>query len=410
MRIAADPSTDPADYAFRHRARVRFAETDAMGIVHHSRYLPIMEEARVAYLRQIGHPYQSIRDEGLDLTVLEVFVQYRLPLRFDDEVDVHLSVVRVDRATFQMAYLLSVDGELRATGITVHGAVTSEGRPTRLPAWLRELRRSDSDPRAIRIGNDRLRVEVAPDNGGRIAQITADGVDLLIGHGEGPDPGSALSWGSYPMVPWAGRLRRGHFTFDGEQYGLPANFGGHAIHGVGFDATWAVTRQSAEHVELELVLPRDARWPFGGVARQLIRVDGTTLRCELAAFAGEHPMPVALGWHPWFRKPDSIDFRPRSMYRRDDDHIAVDELVPVPDGPWDDCFVNTEPVLMSIGGVGLRMRSDCTDWVVYDMPAHATCVEPQSAPPDAFNIGPHRLEPHEGLDVWFDLSITGRAD
>ena len=50
--------------------RVRYAETDAMGIVHHSRYLPIMEEARVAYLRDIGHPYQSVRDEGLDFTVL----------------------------------------------------------------------------------------------------------------------------------------------------------------------------------------------------------------------------------------------------------------------------------------------------------------------------------------------------
>ena len=49
MRIAADPSLDPTDYGFAHQVRVRFAETDAMGIVHHSRYLPMMEEARVAY-------------------------------------------------------------------------------------------------------------------------------------------------------------------------------------------------------------------------------------------------------------------------------------------------------------------------------------------------------------------------
>ena len=48
-----------------------------MGIVHHSRYLPIMEEARVEYLRDIGHPYQAVRDEGFDFTVLEVSVQYR---------------------------------------------------------------------------------------------------------------------------------------------------------------------------------------------------------------------------------------------------------------------------------------------------------------------------------------------
>src|SRR5215470_2951217 len=102
MRIAAEPSLDPGAYEFRHQARVRFAETDAMGIVHHSRYLPIMEEARVAYLRHIGHPYQSIRQEGLDLTVLEAFVQYRRPLAFDEVVDVHLRVARLDRASFRM--------------------------------------------------------------------------------------------------------------------------------------------------------------------------------------------------------------------------------------------------------------------------------------------------------------------
>ena len=64
------------------------------------------------------------------------------------------------------------------------------------------------------------------------------------------------------------------------------------------------------------------------------------------------------------------------------------------------------PVELSIGGVDLRMRSGCTDWVVYDIPAHATCVEPQSAPPDAFNIRPHRLEPGEGLEIWFDITVT----
>ena len=120
---------------------MRFAETDAMGIVHHSRYLPIMEEARVAYLRDIDHPYQSVRDQGLDFTVLEVSVQYRQPIRFDEIIDVYLMLSRVDRAWFQMAYLLTVDDQVRAVGVTAHGCITTtDGRPTRLPAWLRELR------------------------------------------------------------------------------------------------------------------------------------------------------------------------------------------------------------------------------------------------------------------------------
>lgn len=110
-----------------------------MGIVHHSRYLPMMEEARVAYLRHIGHPYQSIRDEGIEMNVLEAWVRYRRPLLFDDVVDVNVAVARLERASFHMAYLLTVDGEPRATGVTAHGCVTPDGRPTRLPAWMHDL-------------------------------------------------------------------------------------------------------------------------------------------------------------------------------------------------------------------------------------------------------------------------------
>jgi len=139
VRITADPSDDPNDYGFAHQVRVRFAETDAMGIVHHSRYLPMLEETRVAYLRHIGHPYSEVRAAGLDMSVLEVWCRYRKPLEFDDLVDVHVSVASVERASFQMTYLLTVDGEVRATGVTAHGCVTREGRPTRLPDWLREM-------------------------------------------------------------------------------------------------------------------------------------------------------------------------------------------------------------------------------------------------------------------------------
>lgn len=139
VRIAAEPTTDPTDYDYAHRLRVRFAETDAMGIVHHSRYLPMFEEARVAYLRHIGHPYSEVRADGVDMNVLEVWCRYRRPLEFDDVVDVHVRVAELGRASFQMGYLLTVDGEVRATGVTAHGCVTRDGRPTRLPDWLRDL-------------------------------------------------------------------------------------------------------------------------------------------------------------------------------------------------------------------------------------------------------------------------------
>ena len=136
MRVSVEPSLKPADYPFTHRIRVRFAETDAMGIVHHGRYLPFLEEARVAYLRHLGHPYMALRAQGFEYAVLECFVRYRKPLRFDEEVDVHLVLAVASRTTFQMAYLLTVDGEIRATGVTVHGAITADGRAARLPPWL----------------------------------------------------------------------------------------------------------------------------------------------------------------------------------------------------------------------------------------------------------------------------------
>lgn len=136
MRYSGDPSVHPIDYAFRHRIRVRFAETDAMGIVHHSRYVPYLEEARVAYLRHIGHPYTELRSEGVEMAVLECHLRYRSPLRFDDEVDVHLRLATTTRTTFQMDYLLTVNDRVCATAGTVHGCMNPDGSATRLPAWL----------------------------------------------------------------------------------------------------------------------------------------------------------------------------------------------------------------------------------------------------------------------------------
>ncbi len=136
MRLDADPSTEPADYPFRHDIRVRFAETDAMGIVHHSRYLPYLEEGRVAYLRHIDHPYTAWQAEGLESAVLEAYVRYRQPLRFDEVITVHLRLAGATRTTFQMAYLITVGDHVRATAVTVHGLIRAAGRPTRLPEWL----------------------------------------------------------------------------------------------------------------------------------------------------------------------------------------------------------------------------------------------------------------------------------
>ena len=98
------------------------------------------------------------------------------------------------------------------------------------------------------------------------------------------------------------------------------------------------------------------------------------LTATMSVTADDRAFPVSFGWHPWFRKPAQLTFAPTAMYRRDDDHIAVDELVGVTDGPWDDCFVNTRPVELHYDrdrAATVRVESACDHWVVFDMPAGA---------------------------------------
>src|SRR5690606_25968141 len=106
----------------------------------------------------------------------------------------------------------------------------------------------------------RLEVALAPEAGGRIARIRFGGVDWLIGEQQ---EAAAIGWGCYPMVPWAGRIRQGRFSFDGRPCQLPVNFGTHAIHGVGFSRPWRIDLLESDGASLSLDLPEDAYWPFG---------------------------------------------------------------------------------------------------------------------------------------------------
>lgn len=234
------------------------------------------------------------------------------------------------------------------------------------------------------LAGERAVVDVAPGLGGRIAQLTIDDRPLLVGRDVDPRP---MYWGSFPMVPWAGRVRSGRFTLDGTTHQLAPNMEPHAIHGVAFDRPWTVVAAGDTVVEMELALD----WPFGGRAAQRLSLAGNTLTCELAVTADRRAMPVELGWHPWFVKPEQLGFAPEAMYVRDAAGLPTGELVPPRAGRWDDCFVAPGPARLRYCELEVVVASDCDHWVVYDEPLHATCVEPQSGPPDAFNIRPRVL-------------------
>jgi acyl-CoA thioester hydrolase len=139
MRVDLDISIDPNEYSFSHDIRVRFAETDAMGVMHHSSYVAFLEETRVEFLRALGRPYGELRAEGFELAVLELVLQYRQSARFEDVIRVYTRVRSMRGASFQMDYLLMINGSICASGATVHGVVDQNGRATRAPVWLKAL-------------------------------------------------------------------------------------------------------------------------------------------------------------------------------------------------------------------------------------------------------------------------------
>jgi acyl-CoA thioester hydrolase len=127
-----------------------------MGVVHHGSFLLYLEEARVAYLRSVGHPYGELRATGLDVAVIEAGLRYLAPASFDDVLDVHLLVAAARGSTFEIGYLVSAGERAIVTAVTVHAAIdAATGRPHRLPSWLAALavdgrgpgERSDVRPR-----------------------------------------------------------------------------------------------------------------------------------------------------------------------------------------------------------------------------------------------------------------------
>jgi acyl-CoA thioester hydrolase len=128
-------------FAFSTETKVRFAETDAQGIVHNANYLVWFEIARVDYLEAFAGGYQRLRDDGLEATVVESHVRYLVPARFGDRIRIWTRCLDVRGARFRYEYALErvADGVQIADGWTSHACVDAKTmRPTRLPAWLVE--------------------------------------------------------------------------------------------------------------------------------------------------------------------------------------------------------------------------------------------------------------------------------
>jgi acyl-CoA thioester hydrolase len=120
---------------------VRYAETDQMGIVHHSAYIVWFEEGRSAWSRQAGRTYADFERAGYALAVSEVGARYLSPARYDEKVTVSTRVAQVRSRLIRFEYevLNSETGELFVTGFTTHICLDQHGKPTRIPEEWRQF-------------------------------------------------------------------------------------------------------------------------------------------------------------------------------------------------------------------------------------------------------------------------------
>jgi acyl-CoA thioester hydrolase len=123
------------------RLRVRYAETDQMGVAWHGSYFAWFEVGRTDLLRERGMTYRELEADDLHLPVIEASARYLRPARYDDVLEIRTRVAAHSGARVSFDYEIHTDASAGplATGFTAHAAVDGRGRPRRLPAELRRL-------------------------------------------------------------------------------------------------------------------------------------------------------------------------------------------------------------------------------------------------------------------------------
>ena len=120
--------------------RVRYSDTDAQGIAHHSSFFRWLEEARIGWLAAIGHNYERLTVRGVFIPLTSCSCAFKRPVYAGERIDVRLELNKLSRATARFDYWITRSGSLLATATTTHAFVNSKGRLRRLsrddPFWL----------------------------------------------------------------------------------------------------------------------------------------------------------------------------------------------------------------------------------------------------------------------------------
>ncbi|MCK5146589.1 acyl-CoA thioesterase [bacterium] len=123
---------------FIYEHRIRYADTDRMGVAYHGRYFEWLEAARTEMLRYRGLPYNEIEEAGILLPVIEAVCRYKRSVYYDEIVQIHTNISQITRSKLRLCYTLTVEGEkqIRAEAETLHCYMSPEGRAVRAPLSL----------------------------------------------------------------------------------------------------------------------------------------------------------------------------------------------------------------------------------------------------------------------------------
>jgi acyl-CoA thioester hydrolase len=137
--IAASAGPPDGRTLSRIPIRVRFAETDLMGIVHHANYLLYFEEARVEYLARRGAVYREWVAQGIHFPLVDERVRYRQPAFFHDALSIETWIGEYSRVTFRFDFRVFRGEEVLAEAYTTVACVDNARAPKKIPAHILEL-------------------------------------------------------------------------------------------------------------------------------------------------------------------------------------------------------------------------------------------------------------------------------
>jgi acyl-CoA thioester hydrolase len=134
------------DLISQSRVRVRYAETDQMGVAYYANYLVWFEVGRSQYCRDCGFSYRDMeRESGLFMIVAEARCRYKTPARYEDELTIKTRATEITRRTLRFGYeIRRADDTLLATGETQHVLINTEGRPSSFPDKYLALLRGEN--------------------------------------------------------------------------------------------------------------------------------------------------------------------------------------------------------------------------------------------------------------------------